>query len=344
MAGDPGGPGAWPPARAAAEVRVGTLTAAADRVRRGRVWVVGLPAELMPDLVIVGGARPGPVLAVIAGLHGDEAAGVGAVLELAARAERADLAGTLLLVPVANVAAFREHRPYVNPLDGQDLERVFPGKPRGGPSVRLAHALFEQVAGAADAVLDLHGGGLVERVAPYVLVPAPEATPEAEATHARALALAGSFGTERLVVAPLAGSLVAAAAAAGRPALRAAAGSHGDARPATVRRLAEGVCAVMAALGMSPGTFARPTAPRPGRLRWLASPADGYWRPAVAVPGRVAAGRLLGHVTPRGEPESARVAVRSPVDGELLVLLDRLATRHLAPLAALRTEGGDERR
>jgi predicted deacylase len=92
----------------------------------------------------------------------------------------------------------------------------------------------------------------------------------------------------------------------------------------------------MAELGMAPSANqVAPGALAAGGWRWLLSPADGYWRPTAAVARTLAAGRLIGTVTPRGEGGAERLAVRAPGPGELLVLVDHLATRRLAPLAAL---------
>ncbi len=313
-------------------VRVGTLGAAPASVRRGRVWVAGYPPDLMPDLVLVGGGAPGPVLAVVAGLHGDEGAAVEAALRLAREVEPAALCGVLALVPVANAAAFRDRRPFVNPLDGQDLERLFPGAPRGGPSVRLAHALFDQVVGSADAVVDLHGGGLVEAVAPFALaVPGGPAATES-------VALAQAFGLPRLVAADMPGSLVAAAASVGKPALRATAGSHGRGGRAAVRALADGVRGVLAALGMlataGPQASSPATAVAPARWLWLEAPVDGYWRPHLRPGRRVRAGQALGTLTPRTHGV-APIVIRAPADGEALLVVDHLAARARSPLAAL---------
>jgi predicted deacylase len=111
---------------------------------------VGLPVAL------VNGAADGDTLYVQAASDGDELNGVGVVRRLVPALDPADVAGTILIVGVANYHAFHvaEHR---NPIDDTKLNRAYPGDPNGTSSERIAHATFEVAAGA-DYVIDLHQG------------------------------------------------------------------------------------------------------------------------------------------------------------------------------------------
>jgi predicted deacylase len=68
-------------------------------------------------------------------------------------------------VPVANPAAFAAST-RMHPEDGRNLARTFPGSTKGGPSERLAAAIFAELAAPADYVIDLHSGGVE-----YVFLP-----------------------------------------------------------------------------------------------------------------------------------------------------------------------------
>ena len=126
----------------------------------------------VPVNVIAGRGRQ-PVLACIAGIHGDEAEGVLALLDLWRAIDPDRLAGRLVLVPVANPPAFAAGR-RLSPLDNADLNRSFPGRDDGGPSQRLAHALFRSVVLPASLVFSLHSwysSGIAES---FIECPPPE--------------------------------------------------------------------------------------------------------------------------------------------------------------------------
>jgi predicted deacylase len=80
-------------------------------------------------------------------------------MKVADAAFRADLAGRVLVVPVAHEAAFLAAS-RVNPADGGNLARAFPGSPGGTPTERLAHLLEHEVLRGADLVVDLHSSGV----------------------------------------------------------------------------------------------------------------------------------------------------------------------------------------
>jgi predicted deacylase len=105
---------------------------------------VTLPGSALGDeprpVVTVAGASPGPVLFVGAGVHGGEYPAIEAVIRLANSIDAASLAGTLILMPVLNLPAFRNRTPFVCPVDNVNPNRVFPGDPNGTYSEQMTHA------------------------------------------------------------------------------------------------------------------------------------------------------------------------------------------------------------
>jgi predicted deacylase len=104
------------------------------------------------------GPRPGPVVGLIAGVHGDQTTGVETVRRLVAQLGGALTAGVVLGLPVANPYAYRA-RSRNSPVDGNNLNRLFPGDPDGEFSAQLAFAIYERVVRRCDYLIDFHSGG-----------------------------------------------------------------------------------------------------------------------------------------------------------------------------------------
>src|SRR6185437_16494662 len=125
--------------------------------------VQGQPYRL-PMWLINGGANTGsgdgPTLVVTGGVHAAEYASIAATLDFGRSLDPANLRGRVIVVPVMNVPAFTARSIYVCPLDGRNLNRVFPGDPRGTASEQIADWVFRNVISQADYYVDLHGGDL----------------------------------------------------------------------------------------------------------------------------------------------------------------------------------------
>jgi len=149
-------------------------------------------------VTVVHGAKPGPVLALIAGTHGYEYAPIVAMQRLAQKVEPRELAGTVIVVHVANMPSFLARTVYYSPLDGQNLNRVYPGKENGTLSERIAWTITHEVIERADYVVDLHCGDGNEALRPYTywMVPGGKQTPVAEKSRQMALA----FGLDHIVI------------------------------------------------------------------------------------------------------------------------------------------------
>ena len=111
-------------------------------------------------LLTVTGTEPGPTLVVFAGVHGDEYEGVEAIPRIAAQVSPSQLRGTLLMVPVCNMAAYATATRN-SPVDGLNLARVFPGSETGKLTQRIAYWLTRKFISAADFFIDLHSAGVV---------------------------------------------------------------------------------------------------------------------------------------------------------------------------------------
>jgi len=106
-----------------------------------------------------------PRVLVTGAIHGDEVIGTYTIRNIVSSLARRSLKGSTIFLPVANPLAFR-CRERASPVDGADLNRVFPGDEKGSVSERLAHSIWQE-ATQADYILDLHGCGM--SCTPYVL-------------------------------------------------------------------------------------------------------------------------------------------------------------------------------
>lgn len=139
---------------------IGQVTAEPGTTARGGIFCAtaanGEPVEI--PVIVVHGAHPGPVLAVGAGIHGDEYDSQQAVRELAAATDPATLHGTLVAMPCINTSAFaaatRE-----SGVDHLNFNRIFPGDREGSLSMRLATTFIDEVVPVTDVFVDLHTGG-----------------------------------------------------------------------------------------------------------------------------------------------------------------------------------------
>lgn len=119
----------------------------------------GPGVQVSLDVFTRTGREAGPTALVIAGIHGDEYEGPAALWEVARSLESEEVAGKVILIPVASPLAFAAGT-RTTPPDGLNLARVFPGNAEGSPTERLAHFLFETFGRACDFLIDLHSGGV----------------------------------------------------------------------------------------------------------------------------------------------------------------------------------------
>src|ERR1051326_6444438 len=119
------------------------------------------------SVISVAGAKPGPVIFVNAGVHGGEYPAVEAAIRLGKTLDPKKISGTVILMPVLNLPAFRTRTPFVCPIDNVNPNRVFPGDPSGSYSEQMTHALVNEFVVHADAYIDLHGGDIPEALVPF---------------------------------------------------------------------------------------------------------------------------------------------------------------------------------
>lgn len=147
---------------------VGTITAQAGERASGLLDVPSAAdGSTQIPITILHGSRPGPVLALVAGTHGYEYAPIVALQRLPARLDPRELSGTVIVVHVANLPSFLRRTIYYSPVDGKNLNRVYPGRADGTLSERIAYVITREVIDRADYLVDLHCGDGNEALRPY---------------------------------------------------------------------------------------------------------------------------------------------------------------------------------
>jgi predicted deacylase len=100
----------------------------------------------------------GPTVLLTGGVHGDEYEGQIALLRLAQTLRPEQVQGRVILLPAVNLpAVLNDTR--LSPIDQRDLNRCFPGNPRGTFSEMLAHFLDSVILPHVDVSVDLHTAG-----------------------------------------------------------------------------------------------------------------------------------------------------------------------------------------
>ena len=275
-------------------------------------------------VTVVTGTREGPVLALVAGTHGSEPAPIVALQRVRAQLDPTQLSGTVVFVQIANVPSFQQRTIYRGPWDQKNLNRVYPGKPEGTTSERIAHAITTQVIDQCTHLLDMHSGDGNEALRPYSYWNR-RGVDERVDTTAREMALA--FGIDHIVIdrgrpRDRNASLYCSNTAhvRGKPAVTTEAGGVGVPTEDMVALNVRGAFRVMRHLGLLPGP--RESVEHP---RWiephvvLTSPAAGLWYPAVRPDQQVTNGTALGRLTDYfGEVIGE---VLSPLDGVVLYVV-----------------------
>ena len=301
--------------------RVGTASATPGQKATGYLEVPsGVDAGTNIPVVVVNGAKPGKVLALVSGAHGTEYVSIIAIEKLIAKLDPAELTGTVILVPLVNIASFEQKVPHVNPIDNKSMNRFYPGKADGTQTERASFLITKQVVDGCDYLIDYHGGDLDESLRPYAYW-GPTGQPVQDHIS-KEMVLA--FGLDHIIIwserptDPNATRyLDNTATVRGKPSIVVEAGHAGTVETDDVNLLVDGTLSTMRALKMLPGEprfIENPV--------WIEKLSDvladgpGIWYPLVKRGTYVSAGMKLGTITDYFGKVIAEP--RAPVSGVVL--------------------------
>src|SRR5207302_4502612 len=282
----------------------------------------------------VSGPSDGPTVLVTAGIHAAEYTGIEAAIRIGRSLDPAQVRGTVLVIPLLNRPGFYERSIYTNPEDNDNLNRLFPGDPKGTWGQRFAHRLLTEVVAKAEYAIDLHAGDLVEDLTPFVIY---RETGEA-GLDGRIKRMVDAYGARYAVKsAPTGerpGSLYAVATLNGVAAILAESGGRGLLIEEDVVRHVRGVTNILRAIGAIDGVPDRvvPTTVLQS-FDWLRSPAEGMFHCNVRVDQQIREGDAVGELTDLvGEPLAT---VRAQTTGVVLFIVTSPAIKKDGLLLAI---------
>ncbi|MGB0659289.1 MAG: succinylglutamate desuccinylase/aspartoacylase family protein [Mangrovicoccus sp.] len=284
-----------------------------ETIASGSRRTVNLPVSVLSDhtpvnlsVHVIHGRRPGPVVFVSAGIHGDEVIGVEIVRRLLRSPALKSLRGILLVVPIVNTFGFLNHSRYLP--DRRDLNRSFPGSPGGSLAARLADLFLTEVVCRSSLGIDLHSAAIHRTNLPQIRV-----SPKEPAL----LTMARLFGAPVILPSTVRpGSLRGEAAERGVPVLLFEAGEGLRFDEIAVRSGVSGILRVLHSLEMLPARGIQKLKSQPllcSNSSWMRAPVGGLVRTFRKEGDVVTEGTVLAAVSdPFGE---VRTEVAAPHDG-----------------------------
>jgi predicted deacylase len=279
----------------AADFSVGTASAHMGQKATGYIEIpAGSDAATNLPVIVISGAKPGPILALIAGAHGTEYASSVALTQLAARITPSELSGTLVILPILNVASYLEKTVHINPVDHKGVGG-YPGKVDGTQSERIAYAVYHQVIEKCDHLIDYHGGDLDENLHPYSYW-TNTGKPELDQVSRDMLF---AFGLKTIIIKKPGRGVDSAALALGKASITVEAGRAGTYEAGDIAVLVDGTMGVMRYLKMLDGPVTL-MSQRPlwiSKLTIVKSEQEGIFYPSIVPEAYVHEGTTVGYIT-----------------------------------------------
>jgi len=263
--------------------------------------------SLDTPVLVAHGLKRGPVLCLMAAIHGDELNGVEIVRRVMSDLDPQQLSGTVIGVPIVNLLGFLRASRYLP--DRRDLNRYFPGNARGSAASRIAYLFFNQIVRNCNYIVDLHTGSLDRTNLPQL---------RADLSDPNVFRFSEYFGATSVLHQRGAGGTLRRAA--GDAGITAVTFELGEPQTLQVEHVDFGVLAIetlIDKLGMM-DRMRRWSQKQPVfyASRWVRSDQGGILLSSVRLGAKVKEGDILGTVT---NPLSNDVIqVRSPFDGRVI--------------------------
>lgn len=287
---------------------------------------------------VIADIQDGPIACITSGVHGTEYPGIGANFKLYHDVDPSKLTGTIIGIPICNVASFIDKVPFVNPLDGKNLNETFPGKSYGSITELLCSVLINEIVDIADFHIDMHSGDSNEYLYPYTFYHLHTSNPQvtlASREMAMVYGLDYIVCTDNSDVAGDRGNFYAAVSEAGIPSIQPEIGGIGLIDKKTETLHYTGILNVLAYKGMIDPTINRSKQPiELTRFYRLKSEHNGIYRCFVSPGQFVKKGDLLAKITDYHE-DKTYIEFYSEEDSVVLWIMSSYATKVGENLMAL---------
>ena len=300
-------------------------------------------ALMVPIICVRNG--DGPTVLFTGANHGDEYEGPVSLLKLGRELDPDAVRGRVIIVPALNLPALVAGR-RLSPIDGKNMNRVFPGERDGTITPVIAHYVSSALLPRADVVVDIHSGGSSLVFMPAVVMHHLEDRALMDKTLAALEAFGAPLGLVLRELDP-AGMLDTAVEEAGKIFLSTELGGGGGMTPTSVEIADTGVRNLLRHFGVIEGDIVAPEergrAPTrlmetPDGASFVMAPEDGLYEPFVEVGEPVEAGAALGQLHFVATPERPPVAVVARRSG---LLICRRARGHAEQGDSLAVVAGD---
>ncbi len=260
----------------------------------------------------------GPTALLTGGNHGDEYEGPIALFDLAQKLTAEEVSGRVIIVPAMNYPAFCAAT-RTSPIDQGNMNRVFPGRPDGTVTEKIADYFQRTLLPMADLVLDIHSGGKTLDFLPFAAAHILEDKDQ----EARCFAAVDAFNAPwslRMLEIDAVGMYDTAAEAQGKTFMTTELGGGGSASAETIAIAKRGVRNLLIHAGILEGQIEKaPT-------RWLDMSSDegfvfaedhGLVEVCRDLGDPVEAGEVIARVHPIGRTGEAPIEYRAKLEGLL---------------------------
>ncbi|MFP6791391.1 MAG: succinylglutamate desuccinylase/aspartoacylase family protein [Thalassolituus sp.] len=239
-------------------------------------------------VLVAHGANRGPVMCLTAAIHGDELNGIEMIRRLIYQLDPEKMNGTVIGIPIVNLDGFRRGSRYL--ADRRDLNRHFPGSPKGSAADRMAYLLFHNVIRHCEYLVDLHTGSLKRTNLPQIRGDLGSETVFDFSRHFGGITVLHGVGAE--------GTLRRAAENIGIPAITLEAGGPNQLDKSSVDAGLKALETLLQNLGIQP-TLRFWGSPQPVfyQSHWIRADQSGILISSVELGDKVKKGDVLGIVT-----------------------------------------------
>ena len=286
--------------------------------------------SLVP-LTVINGLRASqdeapPGVVAFGGTHGNEWEGQIAVKQLSRDLEPEQICGRVILIPQLSQSACVANQ-RVSPLDNVNMNRAFPGSPRGSISYRISNFVKTRIFPQVRVVLDIHSGG---REGGFALCTSFHPIPD-PAQREEIELVAALFDTPFMLIYSsqmASGLLTDEAEAEGKITIGGEFGFGESVNRTALRHAYEGIKNVLRHYRLLPEAVVKidPDRQMPPRLLeaaaledYIPCPRTGIWEPVVDLGADVERGDLLGRLHDFADHSSAPLELRAHRRGVVLM-------------------------